>query len=842
VGLEILLDTVAYTLRVPLRVLRCADLQACCEKTGELPAFIESYGSWPALRQDIGGIVKDPIAGIKLIEKNQEFWTKPVSAYREAFARDRLRRFALARPTILASDLLNRCETASLALGRILQKSQQTACGARRLVNLALQELNTGASQTEAPFFAQPALVEELYGFGRNNYMRERIQLIRLWLRDNFARWITILNLSENKKFTEMVDRLAGLAVQVFEADRCSIYRYDAERRELSRLGCAGIDALEPQDAERVRGVELVKETGRDPRLRQRSLRYRSIDDALCKIVSHARPEEAEPDEIGRPPLSRMIVPIILFDRPWGLLEIEGYRDEQFLDSTRFWLEDLARLIMPHLYYEWFLAKLHELDKAIVNDDNVNRPRDYLTDEEIEEDKKRKYKALTSTLAAFFVASSAALYLRHSSRLDEYVCVAQVGRPVTEKGELCGFSRTDEHSRSVDALTALRWMKGRIGEPPFAGEWLQKEKIRALWEDGHRFIAIVPIRNSTGVAVGSFTLTAREGRGFGDGLEHLVEFAAQYAGVVVESIGLQHRNENFAREYAAHTVKTRVDRVYGAATKFDRQLSTFFGEAGDAALVGEFVDGVEILASRHRIPLGSISREATRVMTALRAAFGRESSNSFGLILSDLREHLPDLRMAAATLSGAANDENPYESTWETWDGTPSKLRSCLLSCIKPLSAERHSAIRAPSPSELSLDVAIQAPAAILREIINNFIDNALKYRVSGTDVIVRFREFPDGPAILEFRNLAPPLAGDERVRLFERGFRAAYARQLQKDGQGRGLAFNRLFARRWHMDIEHHQEELRNSQSNQVWHVFRLVIPRRNIADGFFQPTREGG
>jgi two-component system sensor histidine kinase TctE len=87
----------------------------------------------------------------------------------------------------------------------------------------------------------------------------------------------------------------------------------------------------------------------------------------------------------------------------------------------------------------------------------------------------------------------------------------------------------------------------------------------------------------------------------------------------------------------------------------------------------------------------------------------------------------------------------------------------------------------------------IAGNAILLAELLNNLLDNALRYTPRGGRVTVRVRALPDA-ALLEVEDSGPGIAPDERERVFDRFYRVL---GTPADGSGLGLAIVREIAQK---------------------------------------------
>jgi two-component system phosphate regulon sensor histidine kinase PhoR len=84
----------------------------------------------------------------------------------------------------------------------------------------------------------------------------------------------------------------------------------------------------------------------------------------------------------------------------------------------------------------------------------------------------------------------------------------------------------------------------------------------------------------------------------------------------------------------------------------------------------------------------------------------------------------------------------------------------------------------------------VQADAEGLREILDNLVDNALKYTPEDGRVVVRWRTAEDSySAVIEVADTGIGISDEELPRVFERFYRVDKARSRELGGTGLGLA-----------------------------------------------------
>jgi two-component system sensor histidine kinase TctE len=116
----------------------------------------------------------------------------------------------------------------------------------------------------------------------------------------------------------------------------------------------------------------------------------------------------------------------------------------------------------------------------------------------------------------------------------------------------------------------------------------------------------------------------------------------------------------------------------------------------------------------------------------------------------------------------------------------------------------------------------IAGNALMLRELLSNLIDNALRYTPAGGSVTVRVRA-SSGQALLEVEDTGPGIAPGERPRVFERFYRILGS---SAPGSGLGLAIVREIAQQHGAEIEIFNNP-RSTHKKFPGSLFRLTFPQ---------------
>jgi two-component system sensor histidine kinase TctE len=116
--------------------------------------------------------------------------------------------------------------------------------------------------------------------------------------------------------------------------------------------------------------------------------------------------------------------------------------------------------------------------------------------------------------------------------------------------------------------------------------------------------------------------------------------------------------------------------------------------------------------------------------------------------------------------------------------------------------------------------VQIVGNPTMLRELLSNLIDNALRYTPAGGSVTVRVRGGEHG--CLEVEDTGPGIAPQERERVFERFYRIL---GNSAEGSGLGLAIVREIAQQHGAEVDIFNNP-RATQPKLPGALFRLTFP----------------
>lgn len=144
-----------------------------------------------------------------------------------------------------------------------------------------------------------------------------------------------------------------------------------------------------------------------------------------------------------------------------------------------------------------------------------------------------------------------------------------------------------------------------------------------------------------------------------------------------------------------------------------------------------------------------------------------------------------------------------------------------VLKRLEPLAAQKNVAVRA----ELEPLFSIECDEDLMRQVITNIVDNAIKYSPTGSQVLVRTRE-GDGQVTIEVEDAGPGIPKDQLPLMFRKFSR--YVRPIQDavKGTGLGLYLSKYF-------IELHGGSIRLRSLEGKGSTFSVTLPLQGEGAG---------
>lgn len=405
---------------------------------------------------------------------------------------------------------------------------------------------------------------------------RTEVQLaLRAWLNDHFG-ILTSVGQEAAETVNRVSDRLCRLVGRSLIADIVTLYRYDYGSRELDTNGLF-YTGSQQKDWEKTMGL-VMKKAAHDPSEREHSIAYRAVDQAKTQFTR--RFDQTLPDEDAATPsdkpllpvpenlrsaCSAIAVPVSVYGRPWGTLEVLGFRPYQFRWDNRSLVEEFADILSPFFYHQWFLARLDNLNSVASNTGGN------LTD---------KYNIICKNLAGLFLSYGAALWVLDPVGEGRFTCMGCYNHPALSQAlqndlEPPSYKITDKHSMLSQALKKMQvnvqynklvWWHGVVGDDLLNDMWRQLPHNQNLLEFGIRSKSIIPVtsqENDQGSEkiIAVISLYNQTEAAFNSRWRHLVTFVTRYTALLLGAIRAQHDWERRARGFIAHEMKTQVDNI-----------------------------------------------------------------------------------------------------------------------------------------------------------------------------------------------------------------------------------------------------------------------------------------
>lgn len=116
-------------------------------------------------------------------------------------------------------------------------------------------------------------------------------------------------------------------------------------------------------------------------------------------------------------------------------------------------------------------------------------------------------------------------------------------------------------------------------------------------------------------------------------------------------------------------------------------------------------------------------------------------------------------------------------------------------------------------------EIWVQADATILRQVVVNLLDNAIKYSPEGSRILVQVTSKNGAGAIIEVADEGPGIPAEHRERVFDRFYRVDEARSRETGGAGLGLAIAR-----WGTEV--HGGRLHLVDKGGIGSMFQILLP----------------
>ncbi len=190
-------------------------------------------------------------------------------------------------------------------------------------------------------------------------------------------------------------------------------------------------------------------------------------------------------------------------------------------------------------------------------------------------------------------------------------------------------------------------------------------------------------------------------------------------------------------------------------------------------------DFVANVSHELKTPLAGIKAYAETLREG--AIHDQEHNIDFLRRIESQAERLEQLILDMLSLARVESGEQPFEM--ENID-----VRTTVSDCLKrhaALAEAKHISLQVEPPES---PLAVRADREGLRQILDNLLDNAIKYTPQAGRVTIRWRR-DDELAVFEVEDTGIGIATSEQQRVFERFYRVDRARSRELGGTGLGLS-----------------------------------------------------
>lgn len=608
----------------------------------------------------------------------------------------------------------------------------------------------------------------------QDGYFSQRLTRLRNWLNLRFGIASGYLKDKEGGgSATNIYDSIAAEMTRLFTADISTIFNYD-RTTPLLQLHAKGISfANSPQTggpgAWRSALTSLMLEAGKNPIWREMSISYRCADDGRRQVTwasdengvgydppgSNLLIPEAKNYDIHR---SAMVVPLTVYDRLFGVMEIGGFKPYQFRVDNLILAEHLGKTIGTFLYSKEVMSSLGVMNSNILGY-NAN-------------DYHEKYRIICRELATIFLANAAAIYVP-GDRSGEYYLRQWFNRPDLDSLSLWDSMNITRSIDMMDSPVAMGLQAKTDYYDSLILELLEKDPNwpgRAKGRQGllnFDWIVVIPLRErQTNNLIAGVSLYYKEGKSpspqrtpppLASCWVPTMKFISDQVAVLITAIESQHRviSERKSREL----LREHLLRVLRHEVKYSVDM------------LGKRAEEIVFLAQASK-------------------NFSEDTLDKMNGASRDLISYRKVLMKIMADLPGKWPNDDPKNSEHVVHQTYPPVD---LFDVISEISTELIDKYRKRNihfdlclPSRI---LFIQADTLILQSIFRNLLVNAAKYSTDGAIGV----SLVDGDKSVEVHivNQALGISEEDHRSIFLWGRRGENSKEVDGDGDGLALSQN---------------------------------------------------
>ena len=370
--------------------------------------------------------------------------------------------------------------------------------------------------------------------FTRRSARRNAALLVlRKWLNDRFKL------VASEKDTTEIYEWLCRWVAERVTADQVTLYYYDHASQCVEKRG------FYARTEEARQWEESAYMTAAGKNQRKNSICYRCIDECEVKFTRYFNPETNDAIPAHEPLLlpqgikclnqSAIATPILVYDRVWGVLEINGLYPYQFCWNNKTFLEELASIFSSFFYQQHLLDGLHKLNKITIENKSS----------------KQRYGEIAHQLAVIFLSHSATLWIIEPPD-DNYKCVGWYNRPDIEQ-DVVRTKKTNWTNPTDNNIikNAVRTGNKIILCQNVSEIWLKSQRFAHLKT---KYICVIPIYALDKKPIGSICLYNQTNEGFDERWLPKVDLVSKHVALLLEAMQMEQQKEQSMQKKVARNI------------------------------------------------------------------------------------------------------------------------------------------------------------------------------------------------------------------------------------------------------------------------------------------------
>jgi len=559
--------------------------------------------------------------------------------------------------------------------------------------------------------------------------------------------------------------------------------------------------------------IDLMKRAADDTKndkKRKKSISYRAFDENEPQFTRFYDVKEDIPIPPDSPLLislddtllkqkgrlfTSMAVPLCIAGRPFSILEVGGLHPFQFRWANLQLLTRLTEVIAPFLFQEKFLKEIEGMTRIVF--ESPAKPQ-------------TKFNKICKHLAELFACFAVTIWLRDEDRETRFVCCGCYNRDQIKKKIAKKEIYYEENEKDSYSARLVReqgdWLQINLKEIEKENpNWFKQKPHRQDLKDSRfKHLLIFPIKGQKEKILGTVSLYSKRKEHFSEDCLPMIKFISKYLALLIETMQAQVRFKRSVYNILVHQIKHHVTSLYERAISLQNIISKM-------PLDDKTASRVELLGKG----LAYSNRDARDMISILSKAVTTEEGAEEELIsYGSLLTRIDPALLTPYLISQRKKEKIDLKQILEQ-----------VISNKYHLKQKRHLEIKKDTLPEAGPYVLIHKEN--LQLLLENLLDNALKYALEGTEIKIEWQEKTYG-AYLSVSNQGRCLEKGEQYYIFKKGFQGKNAEEIEKEEdktpKGLGLYIAKNVAAFYGIGIYYMSKLLNN---NQCLHTFTLDFPK---------------